>query len=74
MKDNIKKLKIYTCASCNKESEIIGIIQKESHFYSLNINTNQMEHFHGDENVESQEFFCINCDKRVIESDLKGLI
>ena len=53
------------CNNCKKTSEIIGIIQKEIHYYSFTLSTNQMEDFHGDESVESQSFFCLNCNKKL---------
>jgi len=74
MKSNIKKTKIYTCAGCNKKSEVIGIEQKETHYYSMNLSTNQMEDFHGDESVESQKFFCIGCNKKISERDSESLL
>ena len=73
MKNNIGKTKIFTCAGCNKKSEVIGVVQKETHYYSMNLSTNQMEDFHGDESAESQKFFCINCNKKISERDLEGL-
>jgi len=65
MKINDKQLKTYICKYCKKMSEVIGVIQMELHYYSLDISTNQWEDFHGDESVESQEFFCVNCNKKI---------
>lgn len=45
--------------------EIVGIVQEETHYYSFDINTNQLEDFHGDGSVESQEFFCVHCNKKI---------
>ncbi|MFA5386728.1 MAG: hypothetical protein WC297_03640 [Candidatus Paceibacterota bacterium] len=67
---NNQQSKIHTCTHCKKTSEIVGVMQTESHYYSLNINTNQLEDFHGDEVVQSQEFFCINC-KQKINDEIK---
>ena len=65
MKNSNKQSKIYTCIYCKKTSETIGVVQIESHYYSLDINTNQLEDFHGDESVESQKFFCLYCNKKI---------
>lgn len=62
MKSN-KKQKTYTCIYCKKSSEIIGVVQEETHYYSVNLKTEQWEDFHGDEAVESQKLFCIFCKK-----------
>lgn len=61
----LNKLKTYTCKYCRNTNESIGIIQLESHFYSVNLSTEQWKDFHGDENVESQEFFCLDCNKKI---------
>jgi hypothetical protein len=65
MRANNKKSKIYTCPFCKTISESIGIIQRELHYYSLNLSTAQLEDFHGDESVESQEYFCLKCIKKI---------
>ena len=65
MKNNNKQSKIYTCKYCKKVGEIIGVVQAETRYYSFNINTNQLEDFHGDGDVESQEFFCVHCNKKI---------
>jgi hypothetical protein len=74
VKNNNKKIKIYKCPYCKKESEIVGIMQKEEHYYSLNLCTGQWEDFHGDESVKSQKFFCISCNKKINAKILKNLI
>ena len=61
MKKNKKQFKKNTCEYCKKTSEVVGVIQKETHYYSLNLDTNQTKDFHGDESVELQEFFCLEC-------------
>lgn len=65
MVKNIKKSKMHTCKYCKKISEVVGIIQRETHYYSFNLETRQMEDFHGDESVESQKFFCISCNRKI---------
>ena len=65
MKNNSKQSKIYTCTYCKKMGEIIDVVQAETHYYSLNINTNQLEDFHGDGDVKSQKFFCVHCKKEI---------
>lgn len=71
MKDNIKKSKIYKCIVCNKKSEVVGIIQKEINYYSYNLKTKQMEDFHGDGSIESQECFCLNCKNKINNFELE---
>ena len=66
MKNNNKQSKIPTCTYCKKMGEIIGVAQAETHYYSLNINTNQLEDFHGDGDVESQKFFVCIARKKLI--------
>jgi hypothetical protein len=70
MKNKIKQTKTYTCKFCKIESEIIGIAQKEEHFYEYYLDTKQWEDFHGSDSVESQELFCINCNKRIKDLEL----
>lgn len=65
MKNNNEQSKMYTCAYCKKTSETVGVVQEEKNYYFLDINTNQLEDFHGDGNVESQEFFCVHCNKKI---------
>lgn len=65
MKINTKRSKSYICVHCNKESEVVGITQKETRYYFWNLNTRQMEDFHGDESVELQKLFCLNCNKEI---------
>lgn len=65
MRNNNKQSKIYTCIYCKKISETVGVVQAETHYYFLNINTNQLEDFHGDGSVESQEIFCVHCNKKI---------
>lgn len=65
----MEKLKTYTCKHCKNTNEVMGIVQKETHYYSWNLDTKQIEDFHGDESVESQEFFCINCKGKIDEPD-----
>jgi hypothetical protein len=52
-------------------NEIIGVVQLETHYYSLNLNTNQMEDFHGDERVESQKFFCLDYNKKINAKEMR---
>lgn len=56
---------MYTCIYCREAGDVVGVVQTELRYYSLNLNTDQWEDFHGDESVESQEFFCINCKKKI---------
>ncbi len=65
MKNNKERPKDYTCPHCKITYNIIGVIQKETHYYSYYIDTDQLEDFDGDESVESQKYFCLNCDKEV---------
>ena len=62
------------CNNCKETNESIGIIQKETHYYSFYLNTNQMEDFHGDESVESQSFFCLNCNKKLNSKIVENLM
>ena len=64
MKESNKSKK-YTCIHCKGESEIVGVVQTERHHYSVDLSTSQWSDFHGDEDVESQEFFCIRCNKKI---------
>ena len=64
MKSN-KQIKTYTCKYCKNTAENIGISAKESRYYSFDLNTKQWEDFHGSESVDAQEYFCINCNKKI---------
>ena len=66
MEKIIKQLNISVCPHCGDTSNVVGIIQKEIHYYSYRIDTDQLEDFHGDESVESQEYFCLNCAKKLL--------
>lgn len=57
------KITIHTCSYCKKIHTTIGIVQKETNYYSVDLTTQQWEDFHGDGSVETQEFFCISCNK-----------
>lgn len=70
MKTKNKPPKIFTCKKCNKNSEVIGVVQKEENYYSLNLSTNQWEDFHGDESVESQNYFCLNCQAKINSKEI----
>jgi hypothetical protein len=70
MKNIIKQLKIYTCKFCKAQSEAVGIVQKEKHFYEYYLQTKQWEDFHGSESVESQKIFCLNCNKPIKDLEL----
>jgi len=65
MKNNNKQPNKYVCAHCNKESEVVSVMQKEVYYYSFDLGTRQWKDFHGDESVELQEFFCINCKEKI---------
>ena len=64
MKSN-KQIKIYTCKYCKNTTENIGISTKESRCYSFDLNTKQWKDFHRSESIDSQEYFCINCNKKI---------
>lgn len=66
-----KKTRTYICPHCKVKSETIIILQKETHYYSINLKTNQWEDFQGDESVELQRFFCINCQKNITKSRIQ---
>lgn len=55
--------KIYTCIFCGKESEKINVVRKETHYYSVRVETGQWE----DEGEEAElgEYFCQNCNKKI---------
>jgi len=73
MKSN-KQTKIYTCKYCKNTAENVGISTKESRYYSFDLNTNQWEDFHGNERVDSQEYFCVNCNKKIDVEIAENLI
>lgn len=73
MKNN-KQSKIYICKFCKDVNGKIGIFTQESHCYSFDLNTKQWEDFHGSENIDSQEYFCINCNKKINAKIEEGLI
>lgn len=62
----MNKIKNYFCCNCKQTSHTVGVTQKETHYYSIDLETNDWEDFHGSEDAQSQDFFCINC-----QSDLK---
>lgn len=57
----------YACSYCEQQSEVVGVVQKETHYYSVDLNTKQWEDLDGSEGVESQKFFCINCEETLNE-------
>lgn len=58
----MNKIKNYFCDNCKQTSEKIGITQKEINIYSLDLETRDRRDLYGGESVESQDFFCINCE------------
>lgn len=64
MKSN-KQIKTYTCEHCKNTTGNIGISTKESHYYSFDLNTKQWKDFHGSESIDSQEYFCVSCNKKI---------
>jgi hypothetical protein len=71
MENNIKHPKTYTCKFCEETSKTVGIAQKENHYYYVLLDTNQWEDFDGSESVEEQEFFCVNCNKKIDDFELE---
>jgi hypothetical protein len=69
MKNNKKK--IYICKCCKSESGVVGIMQKEIHYYKFYLDTNQWEDFCGDDDVEDQTFFCLKCNKKIDDAELE---
>jgi len=69
-----KKLKTYACKYCKYISESIGISTIESHYYSFYINTDQWKDFYGSESIDSQKYFCINCNKKINTKIANSLI
>ncbi len=69
---NMKNRK-YTCKNCKHTNEKVGIVQTEKHYYSLELNTKQWEDFYGDDSCESQQLFCLNCEKRISKKEV-GLL
>lgn len=61
MEINRKQSPEYTCRHCKNTSDVIGVVQTEVNYYSLNLETNQLDDFHGDGTVELQKFFCLAC-------------
>lgn len=57
--------KNYTCPYCKKRSDTILVEQKETRLYSVMLETNQWED--EGEDVNSQQIFCIRCEKPIIE-------
>jgi hypothetical protein len=60
-----KKINNHFCLKCKKKSEFVKVVQRETHYYSVNLETNQWKDFHGDENVNSQELLCFHCNKKL---------
>lgn len=68
-KTNPSKLALsFICQHCTKNSETIGVTRTESRDYIINISTNQWEDF-GEEEVESQKYFCVHCEKKINYKD-----
>jgi len=70
MKEKTKQSKTYVCKFCKMRSEVIGIVQKEEHFYKYDLDTKQWKDFYGDESVELQKLFCLNCNKPIKDLEL----
>jgi hypothetical protein len=65
-----KRPEVYDCKFCKIQSETVGVVQKEEHFYKYDLSTKQWIDFHGDDSVGSQELFCLNCNKRIKDLEL----
>ena len=42
-----------------------------NYLIKLDLKTKQMEDFHGDGSVESQEYFCLNCKNKINNLELE---
>lgn len=71
MKNSTKQPKAYTCKVCKETSDSVGIAQKEVHYYRMYLDTKQWEDFFGSDDVESEEFFCVNCNKKIDDFELE---
>lgn len=65
----MEKYRNVCCPHCKKEQTSVGIIQEEKHYYRVLLSTGQWEDFNGSDEVSSQSYFCINCQKE-IDSDV----
>ncbi len=61
----------YTCLHCGTTNDAVGVVQEEIHYYALYIATDQLEDFHGDDEVKSQKYFCLNCEVKIKDHDFK---
>ncbi len=62
------------CSNRKETSGAVGVVQKETHYYSFYFNTSQWEDFHGDESIESQSFFCLKCNKKLNSKMVENLM
>ena len=61
---NEERGRLFVCPHCKTSSDTIGITRSESCDYIINLQTGQWEDF-GEEDVESQKYFCVQCEKNV---------
>ena len=55
--------KHFICPRCKRKNEHIGVIRKETHFYSMSLETGQWKD-RGEE-TDSGEYYCLNCNKKI---------
>ncbi|MDD3006049.1 MAG: hypothetical protein PHX30_00485 [Candidatus Pacebacteria bacterium] len=71
MKNNTKQPKVYICKFCKEASDSVGIARKEVRYYRVDLDTKQWEDYFGSEDVGSEEFFCVNCNKKIDDFELE---
>jgi len=64
----------YTCVYCNKIQDQIGIKRVEINYYYFLLETRQLEDFHGGESLESENYFCINCQAKINDKIIAKII
>lgn len=60
-----KKLKVFICPHCKEEQTGFGVVRQETRFYSVFIETNQWEDEGEDADLDSEEYYCLSCDKKI---------
>ena len=59
----MKKKKTFICPHCKEKQEHFGVVRRETHFYSVSIETNQWED--EGEDADSGEYYCLSCNKKI---------
>jgi hypothetical protein len=62
---------MFFCDKCKKKSETVRVANSMKSYYTFNINKDFWKEEYGNDELVSQEFFCIHCEYPLLGEHLK---